>query len=112
MSATRQPPPTLAATPVSLWWVLRAVVSHRGVQTAVALWGVGYLVVLWLAHGSLPFDRPALAHLPFASQIALPTIGMIEIFALMVLTFLLTRERSIPDLAARAPERRVALRET
>src|SRR5262245_32701390 len=109
---TSQSPPTPAATPASLWVVLRAVVRHRGVQTAVALWIVGSLVVLWLAHGSLPFDRPAVAHLPFASQMAAPTIGMVEILALMVLTFLLTRKRVIPDIAERAPERRVALRET
>ena len=86
--------------------------TMRGVQTAVAIWVVGYLVVLWLAHGSLPFDRPAVAQLAFASQMAAPIIGMIEIFALMVLAFLLTRRRVIPDIAARAPERRVALRET
>ncbi len=102
----------VAVTRDSLLGVLRAVVRHRGVQTAVALWIVAYLVVLWLAHGALPFDRPAVAHLPFASQVAAPTIGMIEILALMVLTFLLTRKRVIPYMAARAPERRVALRET
>ena len=112
MSASGQSPPTRAATAASLWSVLRAVVGHRGVQSAVASWIVATLVVLWLAHGSLPFNRPAVAHLPFAAQMAAPTIGMIEIFALMVLTFLLTRKRVIPDMAARAPERRVALRET
>ncbi len=73
---------------------------------------VGYVVVLWLAQGALPFDRPALAALPFSLQLAMPTIGMIEVFILMVVTFLLTSMRAIPDMAARAPERRVALRET
>ena len=111
MSAS-QSPPTLAATPAPLSSVLRAVVNHRSVQIAVASWVACYLIVLWLAHGSLPFDRPAVAHLPFASQMAQPALGMLEIFALMVLTFLLTRRRVIPDMAARAPERRVALRET
>jgi hypothetical protein len=101
-----------APPPASLWSVLREVVSHRGVQSAVALWVVASLVALWLAHGSLPFDRPAVAQLPFAAQLALPTIGMIEIFALMVLTFFLTGKRVIPDMSARAPERSVALRET
>jgi hypothetical protein len=92
--------------------VLRAVVGHRGFQGAVALWIIGYVVVLWLARGSLPFDRPAVAQLPFAVQMAAPTVGLIEIFVLMVLAFLLTRKRVIPDMAARAPDRRVALRET
>jgi hypothetical protein len=76
------------------------------------LWIVGNVVVLWLAHGSLPFDRPAVARMPFGLQLAAPTIGMIEIFVLMVLVFLLTRKRVIPDMAARAPDRRVARRET
>jgi hypothetical protein len=104
-------PAHAAATP-SLRAALRAVVSHRGVQVAVALWIIGYVVVLWLARGSLPFDRPAVAQLPFAVQMAAPTVGLIEIFALMVLAFLLTRKRVIPDMAARAPDRRVAWHET
>ena len=68
--------------------------------------------MLSLARGSLPFDRPAIAQLPFALQMAAPTLTLLEIFVLMGLTFLLTRGRVIPDMAARAPERRVALRET
>jgi hypothetical protein len=112
MSVRDQLPPTHAAATPSLRSVLRAVVSHRGVQGAVALWIIGYVVVLWLARGSLPFDRPAVAQLPFALQMAAPTVGLIEIFVLMVLAFLLTRKRVIPDMAARAPDRRVALRET
>jgi hypothetical protein len=91
---------------------LRAVVVHRGVQTAVVLWFVGYALVLWLAHGQLPFDRPAVAKLPFAMQMAAPTLGAIQIFVLMLVTFFATRKRVIPDMAARAPERRIALRET
>ncbi len=112
MSAREQSPPTHAAGTPSLGSVLRSVVSHRGVQTAFALWIVGYVVVLWIARGSLPFDRPAVARLPFASQMAAPTVGLVEIFVLMVLAFLITRKRAIPDMAARAPERRIALRET
>jgi hypothetical protein len=92
--------------------VLRAIVRHRGVQATAILWVVAYVLVLWLARGSLPFDRPAVARLPFTVQIAAPTVTMIEIFMLMALTFFLTRKRIIPDMAARAPERRVALRET
>jgi hypothetical protein len=112
MSVSDQLPPTIAAASPSLGSALRAVVGHRGVQTSVALWIIGYVVVLWLAQGSLPFDRPAVAQRPFALQMAAPTIGLIEILLLMVLAFLLTRARVIPDMAARAPDRRVAWRET
>ena len=100
------------AEPAPMSAVLRAIIRHRGVQAAAILWIVAYAVVLWLARGSLPFDRPAVARLPFAVQIAAPSVTMIEIFMLMALTFFLTRKRIIPDLAARAPERRTALRET
>jgi hypothetical protein len=112
MSLSNQSPPVAVAATPSLASVLRAVVAHRGVQTAVALWIVGYALVLWLAHGLLPFDRPAVAQLPFAVQMAVPTIGMIQIFVLMFVAFLVTRKRVIPDMAARAPEHRIALRET
>src|ERR1039457_4886367 len=112
MSLSEQSPPTNAKATPSLGAVLRAIVGHRGVQAAVAMWVFGYTVVLWLADGSLPFDRPAVAKLPFALQMAAPSITLTEIFVLMGLVFLLTRRRFIPDMAARAPERRVALRET
>jgi len=91
---------------------MKAVLRHRGVQITVALWILANVAVLWLARGSLPFDRPAVAQVPFAVQVAAPTIGMIEIFVLMAVVFLVTRKRVIPDIAARAPDRRVARRET
>src|SRR5580698_4054533 len=87
-------------------------VNHRGVQIAAGLWILGYAVVLWLARGSLPFDRPAVNQLPFAVQLAAPSVTLIEIFALMAVTFLLTRQRVIPDMAARAPDRQATKKET
>jgi len=87
-------------------------VGHRGTQAAIGLWILGYAVVLWLAHGALPFNRPAVANLPFAAQLAAPSLTMIEIFVLMALTFWVTRRRVIPNMAARAPDRQVAKRET
>lgn len=104
-------PPKLTIT-ASLSTGIRAIASHRGVQATAALWVVAYLVVLWLADGSLPFDRPAVAKLPFALQVAAPSITMLEIFVLMALVFLLTRRRLVPDQASRSPDRQTALRET
>jgi hypothetical protein len=96
----------------SLLPVLKSVIRHRGVRVTAALWAIACLLVLWLAHGALPFDRPAVAQLPFIVQMAAPSVGMIEIFVLMILTFFLTRSRAIPDISARAPARRIAKRET
>jgi hypothetical protein len=112
MNVSDQSAPSEPVPKGSLRAVLRAIAKHRGVHVAAALWVVGYLVVLWLARGSLPFDRPAVAKIPFALQLAAPSISLIEIFVLMALAFLVTRKRDIPDMAARAPARRVALRET
>ena len=50
--------------------------------------------------------------MPFGQQVALPTLGLIEVFLLMAVVFVLTRRRAIPDLAARAPPRAQAVRET
>jgi hypothetical protein len=75
-------------------------------------WLVLTALVVLLAQGRLPFDRPALAGLSFAAQVAAPTLGLVEVFLLMGLVWLLTRRRAIPDMAARAPERAQALRET
>jgi hypothetical protein len=112
VSVSNESPPKHAAATASLSAALRAIVSHRGVQATITLWVVGYLVVLWLADGSLPFDRPAVAKLPFALQLAAPSITLIEIFVLMGLVFLFTRRRVVPDMASRAPNRQTALRET
>jgi hypothetical protein len=112
MSVEDRSPATPAPSTGARVSVLRAIASHRGARIAAALWVVGYVVVLLLARGSLPFDRPAVDRLSFYIQMAAPSIGLIQIFVLMVLAFLLTRKRSIPDIAARAPDRRVALRET
>jgi len=101
----------LASSPASIGLVLRTIARHRGAQIAVAFWVFAYVAVLLLAQGSFPFDRPAVSRRPFAMQVAAPTIGLVQIFALMLITFLLTRKRVIPDMAARSPERRLALRE-
>src|ERR1700688_3594639 len=112
MGANDHSSSTRAAAGPALIPVVKAIFEHRGVQTAAALWVIAYFVVIWIAQGILPFDRPAVAQLPFALQIAAPSITLVEIFVLMWLVFLLTRGRVTPDMAARAPERRIALRET
>src|SRR5580704_12371715 len=79
---------------------------------AVTLWIALNLTALALSDGVLPFDRPALAGLPFSVQMAFPTAGLLEIFALMAVVYLLTMRRAVPDMAARAPARGRAAIET
>src|SRR5580704_9335893 len=52
--------------------LLRDALRHPAVLVAVVLWMAANVAVLLLADGRLPFDRPALATLPFAQQVALP----------------------------------------
>jgi hypothetical protein len=82
----------------------------------IGIAGVSWLalvgLVVLLAQGHLPFDRPALAGLPFVQQVAFPTLGLAEVFLLMGMVWWLTRRRSVPDMAARAPSRAIAARET
>ena len=92
--------------------LVAATLRQRAVQVAAVLWIIANAVLLLLANGALPFDRPALAGTPFAQQVALPTLGLIEVFILMAVVYALTSRREIPDIAARAPERRQAARET
>jgi hypothetical protein len=91
---------------------LQRLALHPAVQISVAAWIAAYGLVLLLAGGHFPFDRPALAGIPFALQLAAPTIGMIQIFLLLAIIYWLTRKRVSPDIAARAPARAIAARET
>src|SRR5215831_8497182 len=76
-------------------------VRHPAVQVAAVLWIIANAVLLLLANGVLPFDRPALADTPFVQQVALPSLGLIEVFILMAVVCALTSRREIPDIAAR-----------
>ena len=92
--------------------LVRNTVLNRSVQVAGLLWAALNFAAVLLARGHLPFDRPALAGKPFAFQMALPTLGLLEVFLLMAVTYWLTSRRPIPDIAARAPNRPLAARET
>jgi MFS family permease len=92
--------------------IARVSVLHPAGMVALALWTIANLAVVILARGSLPFDRPAVASMPFAKQVASPTLGFLEIFALMGVVYAITRKRTPPDLAARAPAKATAAFET
>ncbi len=90
----------------------RAPSAAAVIGIGVAAWLVLNAAAVVLSGGLLPFDRPALAGLPFAAQMGFPTVGLAEIFLLMGVVWGMTRRRADPDIAARAPERRQAARET
>jgi hypothetical protein len=82
------------------------------IAAGIVGWLLLNLLVLGLADGFLPFDRPNLATMPFALQVAMPTLGLAEQLALMALVWWMTRRRTAFDMAARAPATPQAWRET
>lgn len=106
MTAASPPMPSFALR------LARETVLHPAAQTAAVLWIGATVAVILLAQGMLPFDRPALAAMSFAQQVALPTAGLIEVGILMAVVYALTRKRAVPDMAARAPARQRAAIET
>ncbi len=69
---------------------------------------------LWVAltADSLPFDWPARAGRSVAEHLVDVNLGLVQVLLLIGVVALLTRNRTIPDVAARAPGRALAMRET
>jgi hypothetical protein len=82
------------------------------VGAGIVGWLLLNLLVLRLAHGFLPFDRPTMVGAPFAVQVEGPTLALVEQLALMGLVWGMTRRRAGFDMAARAPATSAAWRET
>lgn len=79
---------------------------------ALAGWIALNAAIVWLAHGFLPFDRPALARMPFALQVAMPSLAMIEQVALMGVVAWLTRGRAVAPRLDALPAGRALRAET
>jgi hypothetical protein len=91
------------------WFV--SLLRDRWVQAALLLWIAGSLAVFPLSRGTLPFDWPGATKTAIAAQVISPVVTVAAFLLLMGLVYFLTRRREIPNLAARAPARAVALRE-
>jgi hypothetical protein len=99
------PPPTARGN-----WVVR-VLRDRTVQIGLAVWVLFSAAIPYLAHGVVPFDQPMFAATPYPIRVGIEIGGPIFAFIFIAVAYALTRKRSL-DIAARAPERSVALRET
>ena len=95
----------------ALYVALAGLIRQRSVQVAAALWVLGSAAVFPLAGGELPFVR---GHevLPVATEVVNGQLNLLLALVLIVITLAMTRRRPRVDLAARAPERSVARRET
>lgn len=91
---------------------LAGLLRSRAVRVAVGGWLLVNAVLIALAGGHLPFHASSLAEPPATGQILQTNAMFLEVFVLMGVVRLLTRHRSVPDIAERAPNRELAWRET
>jgi hypothetical protein len=89
-----------------------ALLRHRSVQLAALGWLAGNALVLALPGDALPFDWPNTSGRTVADYLADANLALVEVLLLTALTYWITRNRSVPNLTDRAPERAVAARET
>lgn len=59
---------------------LTALLAQRSVQITVFSWVAANILVLVLAQGNLPFHRPSLHDVPFATQVLSPNLAILEVF--------------------------------
>jgi hypothetical protein len=86
-------------------------VRQRSFHVALLLWVGTSAAVLALCHGTMPL--PIGPHPPRPLEFVIQSQTSLVILVLLIgLVALMTRRRPMPDLATRAPERSIALRET
>src|ERR1700693_591657 len=105
MNTTIAPP----AKPPSNW--IKRALSNRIVWIGLAVWIVFSAAIPYLTQGVIPFDQPMLAALPYRVRVMIEIISPVFAFIFIGVAYALTRRRFV-DIAVRAPERSVALRET
>ncbi|MEU8118751.1 hypothetical protein AB0C21_08570 [Spirillospora sp. NPDC049024] len=90
----------------------RSLFRNRAVGLAVLGWVSANALILALAGRRLPLHLHDAAERSTSAYLLDFNVRLAEVFLIFALVFFLTRRRPRPDLAARAPERATALRET
>jgi hypothetical protein len=90
---------------------LAYLVRQRSFQASLLLWLVISVAAVALCHGTMPLPIGPHPGKPVAMVIS-SSIALVFLVLEAGLVTLITRRRTMPDLAERAPERSVALRET
>lgn len=85
--------------------------TRRSVQIAIAAWVVINIALMALSHGHLPFRASSLARPPTMTELLTTNAMFLEVFIQMTIVHLLTRRRTVPNIAGRVPGRARAKRE-
>ena len=88
------------------------VIRQPSLWIALGLWFLLSAAAILLCRNGVPLDRPELAGIPPMTDVLNNSIGLFMIILLIGVVSLLARRRPFPNLAERAPERGIALRET
>jgi hypothetical protein len=91
---------------------IKYLVRQPSLWVALVLWCLLSAAAILLCRNGVPLDRPELAGIPPITDVLNNSIGLFMIILLVALVAFLARHRLLPDLAERAPERGIALRET
>jgi hypothetical protein len=85
---------------------------RQSLWVAAALWVAANCWVALTGGDALPFDWPARADRSVTGHLLDVNLALVQVLLSMGLVYLITRRRTPPDVAARAPDRALALRET
>lgn len=78
-------------------------IRRRSVQAALLGWVLVNVLLIVLTGGYLPFHASALARPPTLIEVLTTNAMFVEVFFQMILVHFLTRKRTVPDIAERAP---------
>ena len=84
---------------------------NRGFLITLFLWLLLSLLGIVLSHGSVPLNRPAMNGMSPIMQVGLSSAAIVVLLIEIGVVCLVARGRPYPNLAARAPEPSVAIRE-
>jgi hypothetical protein len=87
-------------------------VRQPSLQISLLIWCLLSAAAILLCRNGVPLDRPELVTTPPITDVLNNSIGLFSIILLIGIVSFLARPRPLPNLAERAPERAIALRET
>jgi hypothetical protein len=91
---------------------IKYLVCQRSLWIALLIWCLLSAAAILLCRNGVPLDRPELAGQSPVTEVLGNSIGLVAVILLIGIVNLLARRRPYPNLARRAPERSIALRET